>query len=149
MYKSQGMHEFMRNYSNTEARGFLERHRLSPATSTQVGPTPGFWMMKGSFVHINYAHSSLSVTLVCDCMSHIFTSSTCWGELNCASKNTHPDFGRMSMKSCWCVRGTNFTQVPLSTFSIALCISLVSRSSGHLKGWTGQTNTTWTVCDFL
>lgn len=56
VYESEGVHEFMRNDSNTEARRFLERHRLSPATSTQVRPTPGFWMMKSSFVHVNYVH---------------------------------------------------------------------------------------------
>lgn len=52
VHESQGVHEFMGNYSNTEARRFLQRHSLSPTTGTEVGPTPGLWMMKGLFVHV-------------------------------------------------------------------------------------------------
>lgn len=79
--------------------------------------------------------------------SHFNLIDNGWRELNFTCKGTHPDFGSMSMKSCWCVRGTNFTQVPLSTFSIALCISLDSMSAVHLKIWAEQTGRILTICE--
>lgn len=47
MHEAQGMHEFVGNYSNSEAFGGLERHSLSSTASAKVGPTPGLLMIKG------------------------------------------------------------------------------------------------------
>lgn len=139
----------MGNYSNTEARRFLERHRLSPTTSAEVGPTPGLWMMKALFVHVWLVNLEriTPARFFISHKSHFNLIDNGWRELNFTCKGTHPDFGSMSMKSCWCVRGTNFTQVPLSTFSIALCISLDSMSAVHLKIWAEQTGRILTICE--
>lgn len=47
MHEAQGMHEFVGDYSNSEAFGGLERHSLSSTASAEVGPAPGLLMIKG------------------------------------------------------------------------------------------------------